>query len=112
MATPVTTPVATPVTTPAVTVVTAMAPRAMGGNPVGEPPSTGVVGAHAVWSTGFWTWVDLTDCMMMGEWVLAWRADQACIDEERLEPDRIEDTGEGHAGMGDVAELPLTRPVM
>lgn len=54
----------------------------------------------------------MTDCMMMGEWVLACRADQACIDEDRLDPERMEETGEGQAGIGDVAELPLTRPVM
>ena len=37
-------------------------------------------GAHAVCSTGFCTCVDLTDCIMIGEWVLAWRALHACIE--------------------------------
>jgi hypothetical protein len=80
--------VATPVTILPVmavaTPVTTMAPR--GTTCVSWCPSVaavegvGLVGAHAVCSTGFCTWVDLTDCMMMGEWVFAWRALQACIE--------------------------------
>lgn len=38
---------------------------------------SGAVGAIAVWSTGFCTWVLFTDCMMTGDWDLAWRADHA-----------------------------------
>lgn len=30
----------------------------------------GAAGAIAVWRTGFWTWVDFTDCIIMGECVL------------------------------------------
>jgi len=64
----------------------------------------------ACWRTGFWTWVDLTDCMMMGEWVLACLADQAALDSEDLElPDRIEFTGLGAEGMGLVG---LTRDTL
>lgn len=64
----VATPVATPVTMPVVTLVatphTAPRPTKAGGF-----PSVGLVGATAwaVCSTGFWTCVDLTDCMMIGE---------------------------------------------
>ena len=81
--------VATPVTTPPVTmlVVTATAVCAatapLGtvlGNRFGGEPSTGLTGAQAVWRTGFCTWVDLTDCMIIGEWVFACRALQACIE--------------------------------
>lgn len=32
----------------------------------------------AVWRTGFWTCVLFTDCIMTGDWDLAWRADHAC----------------------------------
>ena len=68
----VATPVATPVTMPVVTLVATpqTAPRGTNG---GGLPSVGLVGATAcaVCSTGFWTWVDFTDCMMIGECVLA-----------------------------------------
>ena len=82
VATPVTifplTAVATPVTmAPRGTTLTTLPGRR---RPPPGPSEVGLVGAQAVCSTGFCTWVDLTDCMMMGEWVLACRALQACIE--------------------------------
>lgn len=59
--------------------------------------------APAICSTGFCTWVDLTDCMMMGEWVFPWR--YMAMEEDRLEPDRMEETGLGQAGIGEAAVL-------
>lgn len=32
-------------------------------------PLAGAAGAMAVWSTGFCTCVDFTDCIIIGEWV-------------------------------------------
>lgn len=107
----VATPVATPVTIPVVTLVATphTAPR---GTKAGGAPSVGLVGATAwaVCKTGFWTWVDFTDCMMMGEWVLACLADQACIELDLLDPLRMLDTGLGQAGIGLVGEFPLHNP--
>lgn len=37
-------------------------------------PVVGAEGATAVWRTGFWTWVDFTECIMIGCCVLVWRA--------------------------------------
>ena len=72
VATPVTTPPVTMLVVTATAVCAATAPRGtVLGNRLGGEPSTGLTGAQAVWRTGFWTWVDLTDCMMTGEWVLA-----------------------------------------
>jgi hypothetical protein len=52
-------------------------------------------------NTGFCTWVDLTDCMMMGDWVLACLADQAALDMlDLLLPLRMLLTGLGAAGRG------------
>lgn len=58
--------------------------------------------AVAVWRIGFWTCVLLTLCMMMGEWVLAWRADQACMEDEvvREEDESMEEAGEGEGFTG------------
>ena len=81
VATPVTTPPVTMLVVTATAVCAATAPRGtVLGNRLGGEPSTGLTGAQAVWRTGFWTWVDLTDCMMIGEWVFACRALQACIE--------------------------------
>jgi len=64
----VATPVATPVTMPVVTLVATpqTAPR---GTKAGGLQSVGLVGATAwaVCRMGFWTWVDFTDCMIIGE---------------------------------------------
>lgn len=66
---------ATPVTIPVVTFVATPHIAPLGTKAGGVvPPSTGLVAGATAWavcSTGFITWVDLTDCMMMGEWVLA-----------------------------------------
>ncbi len=55
-------------------------------------------------STGFCTCVLLTDCMMIGEWVLACLAVHAWTDEEvREEDESMDEAGEGEAatmGMG------------
>lgn len=40
-------------------------------------PVVGADGATAVWRTGFWTWVDFTECIIMGCCVLVWRAPRA-----------------------------------
>jgi len=48
--------------------------------------------------------------MMMGEWVLACLADQACIELDLLDPLRMLDTGLGQAGIGLVGEFPLHNP--
>jgi hypothetical protein len=91
------TPVATPVTTPAVTifVVATAVPRCTNillATPVAIPVGTVVTpevkssGAQAVCRTGFCTWVDLTDCINIGECVLACRAIQAWVELDRDEP--------------------------
>ena len=81
------------------------------GTMAGARLSTGLLGATswALWRTGFRTWVDLTLCMMMGEWVLACRADQAWLDQlDLLEPLRILLTGLGAAGTGLVGHATIT----
>lgn len=59
--------------------------------------------APAICKTGFCTWVDFTDCMMIGECVFPWR--YIAIEEDLLDPDSMDDTGLGHAGIGEAAVL-------
>ncbi len=74
---------------------------------VGVGVSTTGATAVALCSTGFCTWVLFTDCMMIGECVLAWRADHACMDEVREEDDSMDEAGDGDTtgtGLGPVTD--------
>ena len=41
---------------------------------------------------------------------MCWRAEKACIEEERELPDRMDDTGEGQAGTGEAGPACCTIP--
>lgn len=47
--------------------------------------------------------MDLTDCIITGDWVLACLADQACMDEDALDEEDMSDDalGDGEAGIGE-----------